>query len=327
MTTPFGLLGHDENALTYALGFTFAKCPQLLQIFLRRIGLGGISLNTLQSATIRLQQRGHGIDGITDIEIDVPGQRFLIVEAKVGLSVPDLEQCRKYLPRFDAHVKSQKRLIALVESGSTAFVHQHGSLCPALKPLLKAFHWSDIIPECARLRSKCQADTEEGVWLRYFQGFLEQEYQMRAFTEEVWIVSARTSPLWPGGLSYYDTHAKERPQGHRIYYRTDCHGKRPLYMAFRNNGKVTHIQRVMGVVHEAMPLEYVPELRHISAKQWPTTPHTIWLLGPPTELSRPIPTGDNTMRARQFSCDLDILISSNSIREAVQKMKDRRRDE
>lgn len=31
VTTPFGLLGTDKNALTFSLGYTFQQCPMLLQ--------------------------------------------------------------------------------------------------------------------------------------------------------------------------------------------------------------------------------------------------------------------------------------------------------
>ena len=140
---------------------------------------------------------------------------------------------------------------------------------------------------------------------------------MRAFTEEVWIVAASMKPLWPGGMSFYDTHT----QG-RIYYRDDCHARRPLYMAFRANGQVTHIQKVLGVRHEVNCIDFIPELKNVP-DEWPCQPYTVWLLGEPTPLPKSIPTDDPKMWARQFSCDLDVLLSSTSIREAVKKMKER----
>jgi hypothetical protein len=312
--TPFGLLGQDENALSFALGYTFSKCPALLQQFLRHLGLGGLSLGALKQAEIRLQdQRG---DGITDIEINLRGKLFVVIEAKVGLSVPAVEQCLKYLPRFQSRLAARQRLVSLVESASTSFVQRYSAAHPELQPLLTCFHWSNLIPECLRLRSRFPRTTEEGWWLRAFHQFLEQEYAMRAFTDEVWIVPADTRPLWPGGISFYETHAKER-----IYFRTDCHAKRPLYIALRAHGQVTHIQRVIGVEHEAQPEDFVPKLQQAN---WPKVPRTIWILDEPKPLPHPIPTGDPTMRARQFSCDIDILLSASSVKDAVTKMKHRR---
>jgi hypothetical protein len=176
----------------------------------------------------------------------------------------------------------------------------------------------DLIPECIRLRARNAATTEAGLWIRAFHQFLEQEYTMRAFTEEVWIVSGGTTPLWPNGMSFHDTHALGG-----IYYCLSSHAKRPLYLAFRVRGQVTHIQKVLSVHHEAKPVDFLPALKNVPA-DWPNLPHTVWKLSAPTPLPRPIPTGDNTMRARRFSCDLDILLASSTIRDAIAKMKARR---
>lgn len=321
VTTPFGLLGRDENALSFALGYTFAKCPRLLRHFLRHIGVGGLQGESLNEVEITLQRHEHG--GITDVEISLPGKLFVVVEAKVGLSLPTLEQCLKYLPRFERNKASRQRLVALVASPATSLLDKYRSQNRTLKTLLTAFHWMDLIPDCIRMLREYPATTEPGLWIRSFQQFLEQEYEMKAFTEEVWIVSASTKPLWPNGKSFYDTHAKGRI---RIYYRKDCHNKRPLYMAFRVGGKVTHIQKVLSVKHEAQPVDLMSELKNVP-ENWPSIPHTVWVLGEPTPLPQAIPTDDKTMRARQFSCDLDILLSSASIREAVQKMKKRNHKE
>src|SRR5258708_3029059 len=104
ITTPFGLLGTDENALSFSLGYTFQQCPRLLQWFLGQIGLAGVRLSALAQTQITLQRHrsGESGEGITDIEVHLPGSFHVIVEAKVGLSVPTIDQCRKYLPRLAA---------------------------------------------------------------------------------------------------------------------------------------------------------------------------------------------------------------------------------
>jgi hypothetical protein len=97
--SPFGLLGTDENALSFALGYTFQQCLPLLQWFLKQVRIEGVHKSSLQQARIDLQRGATG-QGITDIEIHLPGHFHAIVEAKVGLAVPTIEQCRMYLPRF-----------------------------------------------------------------------------------------------------------------------------------------------------------------------------------------------------------------------------------
>lgn len=313
--TPFGLLGNDENALSFALGYTFAKCLPLLQHFLRRIGIGGLRRDSLSKVEISLQRHEHG--GITDIEISLPGKLFVVVEAKIGLSIPTLDQCLKYVPRFKHQKAAKRRLVALVASPATSFIESYRSQCSELKPLLTAFHWMDLIPDCAQLVAKHRPTTEAGQWVRAFHRFLEQEYTMRSFTDEVWIVSANTQPLWDKGMSFYDTHTKGR-----IYYCKGVHAKRPLYIAFRVHGHVSAIQRVLRVEHEARPIDFIPELKDVS-NEWPKESHTIWVLDEPTPLPKPIPSGDATMRARRCGCDLDVLLSSPTIRLAEERMKKR----
>jgi hypothetical protein len=120
ITSPFGLLGTDENALSFALGYTFQQCPPLLIWFLKQIGIAGVSTPLLPSIRIDLQRHRHGdsAEGITDIEIRLPGHFHIIAEAKVGLGVPSIEQCRKYL----------SRLISLSELGVEPIRH-----CPFIR--------------------------------------------------------------------------------------------------------------------------------------------------------------------------------------------------
>ena len=63
ISTPFGLVGNDENALTFALGFTFQQCPSLLQKFLREIGINGVRRGSLRDVQIILQRRSRGDRG------------------------------------------------------------------------------------------------------------------------------------------------------------------------------------------------------------------------------------------------------------------------
>jgi len=63
VSTPFGLVGNDENALTFALGFTFQQCPSLLQEFLREIGINGVRRGSLRDVQIILQRRSRGDRG------------------------------------------------------------------------------------------------------------------------------------------------------------------------------------------------------------------------------------------------------------------------
>lgn len=147
--------------------------------------------------------------------------------------------------------------------------------------------------------------------------FLEQEYEMKAYTTEVWIVPANTQPLWPNGMSFLDTHLK-----YKVYYDQRQYSTRPLYIAFRVNGEVDSIHRVMGVDYETAPITYVPELANLS-EEWPKQPYTIWRLGDCTSLPSLIKTGGRLGLVR-VSCDVDILLTSKTEREIIDRMNKRR---
>jgi hypothetical protein len=244
VTTPFGLLGTDENALSFALGYTFQQCSPLLQWFLRAIGISGVHQSALQRASIHLQQHrsGEPKQGITDIEIHLPGHFHVIIEAKVELAVPTIKQCRKYIPRFQD--EPSQKLVALVQSPDRALLEGYAKQDRVLSKRLVAFQWADFIPECVRLMLGTSASAHEKEWVRSFYSFLDQEYPMKAFSTEVWILPINTEPLWPNGMSHWDIHKK-----YRVWWDYTRHTVRPLYLAFRVEGKLDSVYRVWSIEH------------------------------------------------------------------------------
>ncbi len=158
-----------------------------------------------------------------------------------------------------------------------------------------------------------------GMSVRWFYSFLDREYDMKAFSTEVWILPASTKPLWPGGCSYWDIHQEKKS-----FYDVHRHSVRPLYIAFRANAVVQAIYRVRHIEHETPPIKYVPELKKLG-KEWPSKPMTIWHLDDPVPLPYPIPTGGSLWQ-RDVRCDMDILLPSTSVKEIEDKMRARREE-
>ena len=208
VTTPFGLLGTDENALTFALGFTFQQCPSLLQWFLRQVGVSGVQIKSLRSARIDLQRHRSGKvgEGITDVEIHLPGQFHVIIEAKVGLGIPSVKQCCKYLPRLKKTNEPVQKLVALTQSPDESFGEGYAENVQALSGRFVVFNWLKLIPECIRLMMGETLEAHPRAWVRSFYRFLDEEYRMKAFTTEVWILAISTKPLWKNGKSHWDLH-------------------------------------------------------------------------------------------------------------------------
>jgi hypothetical protein len=319
VTSPFGLLGTDENALSFALGYTFQKCLPLLQWFLKEIGIQVVHNTTLRKARIDLQRRrsGESGQGITDIEIHLPGYFHVVIEAKVGMAVPSIEQCRKYLSCFHDTKEPSQKLVALVQSADDSFAAKYGQEDPELSDRLICFIWPKLITECIRIVMGKSVEPEAKAWVRSFYSFLDQEYGMKAFTTEVWILAISTEPLWPNGMSHWDIHQK-----HKVWWDYKEHTVRPLYLAFRVEGNLDSIWRVSRIEHGVPIISVVPEMKHIK-REWPNEPCTIWHLEPPVTLPHPIRTGGG-MYNRRVRCDLDVLLSCKTVLEIEQAMKKRR---
>ncbi len=316
VTSPFGLLGTDENALSFALGYTFQQCLPFLQWFLQEIGIPSVHPNTLRKARIALQRGDEFGSGITDIEIFVEDKIHVIIEAKVGLAIPSIEQCRKYLKRLRESNARNIKLVALVQSPDQTFVKQYVRQDPKFSSRLVSFNWSRLISECVRMIHR-KSDSSTKSWIRSFYHFLDQEYGMKAFSTEVWILSIKTKPLWTNGMSHWDIHQK-----HRVWWSYNEHAVRPLYIAFRVNGTLDSICRVNQIEHEIPIIHRVPEMKHIP-DAWPSLPCTIWHFEKAVKLPKPIRTGAG-MYNRRVRCDLDLLLSCETVLEIEQEMKNRR---
>ncbi len=314
--TPFGLLGTNENALTFALGYTFQQCPRLLQWFLKQIGLPGVHRSALANAEIALQRhrKGESEEGITDIEIRLPGRFHVIVEAKVGLSVPTIEQCQKYVPRLRQTNEPEQKIVALVQSWDTSFEKKYASCDPDLKQRLCCFQWTEFVSKCVRLITGGKISDVSLQAVRWFYNFLDQEYRMKAFTTEVWVVPASDKPNLGNGLSYLGIHRE-----HRIYFDGRQRTIRPLYIGFRAKGMLESLHRVLRIEHETPVSTYV----HGLSTEWMNNPLTIWHLDEPFLLAAPLPTGAN-MATRRTHCDLDLLFRCKTEREVELAMKERR---
>jgi hypothetical protein len=321
VNSPFGLLGTDENGLSFALGYSFQQCLPLLQWFLKQVGVAGIHRSSLQTARIDLQRHRSAEfgQGITDIEIHLPGQFHVIVEAKVGLAVPTIDQCQKYLPRLKVTNEPIQKPVAVVQSPDQTFVKDYGQQDKQLSKRLVRFIWPQLIPECVRLMLGKSLSSEAKDWVRCFYNFLDQEFAMKAFTTEVWILAISTEPLWPSGMSHWDIHQK-----YKVWWDYKEHPVRPLYIAFRVGGLLDSICRVSRVEHAVPIIDIVPEMRNIK-KDWPKLPATIWHFGPPVPLGKPLRTGSG-MYNRRVRCDLDLLLTCDTVQEIEEAMSKRRRN-
>lgn len=238
-------------------------------------------------------------------------------QAKVGLAVPTLEQCQKYLGYLQESNAPIQKLVALVQSPDDSFKSDYIQRDPALATRLLCFNWAEFIPQCIRLMTDKSTTTEAKSWIRHFYRFLDEEYGMKAFSTEVWILPINTTPLWPNGMSFWQIHQK-----YNIYFDSVSPTVRPLYLGFRVDGQVHAIYRVIRIEQAVSVIDLVPELQNVE-KEWPKKPHTIWHFGPPVPLANPVTTGGG-LYSRRVRCDLDLLLKCKTVKEIEHEMGKRR---
>lgn len=112
--TVFELLGNNENAMTYSLGWALANSGSFCHALAELLSIEGGFTDAMH---IRLQDHAHE-KGFTDIEVIDPGKHHIIIEAKRGFTVPSMAQLEKYADRLlatnDANAKPL--LVVLAES-------------------------------------------------------------------------------------------------------------------------------------------------------------------------------------------------------------------
>ena len=231
--------------------------------------------------------------------------------------MPTLQQCQKYLPRLQNSKEPKQRIVALVQSPDDSFKADYVQRDSELAGRLMSFNWVDFIPHCVSLMTDKSITPEATSWIRCFYRFLDEEYGMKAFSTEVWILPIDTTPLWPDGMSFWQIHQK-----YNIYFDSISPSVRPLYFGFRVDGQVNAIYRVSRIEQAIRVVDSVPELQNVK-EDWPSKLHTIWHFGPPVPLANPLTTGGG-MYNRRVRCDLDLLLTCKTVKEIEQEMGKRR---
>jgi hypothetical protein len=253
--------------------------------------------------------------GISDIEIEIPGKLHVIIEAKIRAAFPELEQCQKYLPRLDTDVASHC-LAILLDAADIGIIADYESRELAFKSILRALLWANIHKHAQRIFRTTQ-DSIENYLLSNLCSFIEGEYYMKSFEEEVWIVPISTKPLWGNGISFYDI-----PLKHKIYFHPAKRSrKRAIYFAPRAYGQVKHVQKILKVEYNKPPQQYIPELTKLP---WSSEKHTIFHLGEPVNL--PVPVKSGPIRDRLVYSDFDLLINAQTVDEAQKSTIKRRKE-
>jgi hypothetical protein len=313
VATYFDLVGHDENDMTGALGWSLSQSPRLLKLV-----VGAVSDRNFDpdEAVIRLQEY-HAEGGFSDVEVQVPGRLHVIFEAKRGWNLPSHEQLALYSRRFapdDPDVV--QAIVILTQWGAESMVEGQLGDWPLPYPR-SVLGWSDVV----RLTEKASAGgpLAERRLLHELAMYLRGVADMRDIdSNRVFVVSLshRRIEGWPMDfISVVNDHGK---------YFFPATGKRwpkvpPNYMGFRYYGQLQSIRHVDGYTIDTDIGRHFP-----GAPSQEGVPHYVLTLGPPIHSDHRVANGPAVVQAGWAWADIDLLLTAQSITEA-RELSQRRR--
>jgi hypothetical protein len=315
--TVFDLLGHDENDMTAALGWGLARNSALLRAFVATVASAG---HVTDDLAVELQLHDATDRGFTDIELRSAGLH-VIVEAKRGWSLPSEAQLRRYEARFAAAGAKEQRFVVLTQNGAEQVVrHRLGTWSPPEPIAAVVLGWSNVLglaERAARTGSPVERHLAHEL-ASYLRGVADMR---DTNSNRVWVV-ALTRQAWEGWPA--DLTAVAEVEQHRLYhYPSEGSYVKvvPNYVGFRYDGRLQSVHHVDGYELADTPHGHVPGA---PALDW-DMPHFLLRLGPPMRPDHSVRTGGLYGSARHWA-DLDLLLTSATVHEAVDATKNRRPD-
>ncbi len=321
--TVFDLLGNNENAMTYSLGWALAKCDTFLQTVAKLLGIQeGFS----EALHIRLQEHQHE-KGFTDIELIDPAKHHIIIEAKRGLTIPSPAQMEKYADRLHATPDPSARtlLVVLAESDrDETWLRLH--VPDKVKDIpVKAISWRQF--QTMAMQCVIHANHEEKRLLKQLLHYLGKVTNMQnQYSNLVYVVSLNRKPSGAAGIPFIDVVEKHGKYFHPVGGKGHWPIEPPNYIAFRYSGalqSIHHIESYM-VIESFYPHFPMPEDSKIDE------PHYLYTLGPTIKPQHNTPTNDPEGRYPPFNwnvrreCFIDLLLTCSSVAEAAYKTRERR---
>lgn len=321
--TVFDLLGNNENAMTYSLGWALARCNGFGQSLAALLGIpDGFS----DAMHIRLQDHQQE-KGFTDIEMVDPGKHHIIIEAKRGFVIPGIEQLEKYADRLLARVDNNAKplLVVLAESDRDEkwlklHVPNHVKGIPVLPISWRRF-------QNMAQGSIIKASHEDKRLLRQLIQYLEKVTTMQnQFSNMVYVVALGDWESAVGDVTNIELVEKYRRYFHPVGgSRGGWPVEPPNYFGFRYHGSlkgIYHVEKYSVISDFKVVLPGKPGNGEVE-------PHYLYELGQPILPAKPVSTNDKENRFPQIVrsarkwCFIDLLLTCDSISEAAYKSRQR----
>ena len=321
--TVFDLIGGKENDITKSIAWAFVKCPRLLERVIERL----LHIDVAADGVVIRYQEFEKDKGITDLEITDNQKFYIIIEAKRGWVLPREPQLRLYSER-SGFISSPAKVKAILSMSECTEDYAKKRLPTVPGTTVLHLPWMTICDLAGELRMKTAGKQN------YILGELER-YIKRIMTTQnkdtnwVYVVS-----LGLGKVEITTSEGKTETAGItyldivRKYNRYCCPvgggkggwPKEPLtYIAFRYHGKLQSIHHIEKYTVADNLHPFVPEIPDVELSKT----HFVYELGPAIVPSKDIRTGDKIVMSNRVWAQLDTLLTSDTITEAMEISKAR----
>jgi hypothetical protein len=278
---------------------------------------GELSIVKDQSTLVRLQPYAK-TGGFTDIEVVVPGELMVIIEAKRGWALPSTEQLAKYAARFDEMAAPHRAFVVLTEATEQ---YARSKSMPGMVAGIPLIHlrWVDVIN--LAIGGRTGATHSEKRLLAQLATYLGEKTSMRKLDNLVYVVSLSAEKPEGASISFIDVVEKKG-----MYFHPFGSGgwpkEPPTYMGFRYGGRLHSIRFVEAYKIVSDLAAEIPEMGTHSQIH----PGELFLyrLGPPVEPAKPVHSKGVWPSGRVW-CMIDTLLTSGTIGEAVTASEARRK--
>ena len=321
--TIFDLIGDKENDITKSIAWAFVKCPRLLERVIERL----LHVNAAADDVVIRYQEFEKDKGITDLEITDNQKFYIIIEAKRGWVLPGEPQLRLYSER-SGFISSPAKVKAIVSMSECTEDYAKKRLPTVPGTTVLHLPWMTICDLAGELRMKTAGKQNYilGEVERYIKRIMTTQnkdtnwvYVVSLGLKEVEITPAKGEKRTTG-IAYVDIVRKYHKYCCPVGGGKGGWPKEPLtYIAFRYHGKLQSIHHIEKYTVTDNLHPFVPEIPDVELSET----HFVYELGPAIIPPKDIRTGDKIVMSNRVWAQLDTLLTSDTITEAMEISKAR----
>ena len=316
--TVFDLIGNQENDITKSIAWAFVKCPRLLEKVIEFL----IHIRVDADDVVIRYQEFEKDKGITDLEITDNQNFYIIIEAKRGWILPGEAQLKLYSERTD-FVNNLAKIKVIVSMSECTEEYAKNKLPTIAGVTVLHLPWMVICDFARELRPKAAGAQNYilGELERYIKNMMTTQNKDTSWVYVVSLgmsaaeITASDGKTKTADITYVDIVRKHHKYCCPIGGGKGGWPKEPLtYIAFRYDGKLQSIHHIERYTITDNLHPFVSEIPDVELSET----HFVYELGPAIIPSKDIRTGKKIVMSNRVWAQLDTLLTSDTITEAME---------